>query len=465
MYEGTITDFDTGLRIEAKYFGQLLSGSVARNLMRTLFVNRRQAEKLAARPLGIPKSELKCIGVLGAGMMGSGICLAAATAGIEVTLIDTTQEAADRGLAYARSALLEQSRRGTIAQEGVNSVLGRISATSAYSRLNRSQLIVEAVYESREVKGDAIRNAERHIPANTVIASNTSTLPITGLAKLSQRPDHFIGLHFFSPAERMPLLEIIRGRQTSDETLAVALDFAALLKKTPIIVNDSPGFYTSRVFSTFIDEGACMLAEGIEPALIENAAKMAGMPVGPLAQFDEVSQELSWQIIQQARADGLDRHLARADVAPIVEKLLALDRKGRRYAGGFYEYPPTGQKQLWHGLREHFPPLGEQPMVEDVKERLLSIQALEAARCFEEGIVTSAADADIGSVLGIGFPSWTGGTLSYIDMVGPAAFVANCERLCARHGARFKPARWLVKFAAEGRTFHDTDLSRHAPAG
>jgi 3-hydroxyacyl-CoA dehydrogenase / enoyl-CoA hydratase / 3-hydroxybutyryl-CoA epimerase len=454
VFEGTIAHFDTGLRIEANYFGQLLSGSVAHNLMRTMFINRRQADKLVRRPAGIAKYAVKQLGIVGAGMMGAGISLAAANAGIEVILIDTTQTAADKGRSYSQTALAKQIQHGATSAQHADSVLRRIAATTDYDRLKACDFIIEAVFENRDLKSDVIRRVEAIIPESTIVATNTSTLPIDSLATASGRPSQFIGLHFFSPAERMPLLEVICGRSTSENTLARALDFAAQLKKTPIVVNDGPGFYTSRVFSTFIDEGACMLAEGVEPALIENAALMAGMPVGPLAQFDEVSQELSWRIVQQARADGLAERFSRSAVVPVLEKLLALGRRGRRYAGGFYEYPAGGKKHLWPGLAQHFPVTLAQPPVEELKTRLLTIQALEAARCVEDGVITNPADADLGSVLGIGFPEWTGGTLSYIDTLGLKPFVSNCIRFAESYGPRYQPSAWLRARADDDLAFY-----------
>src|SRR5271165_2337997 len=455
VYEGTITAFDTGLKIEAKYFGKLLSGPVARNLIRTLFVNRRFADKLGRRPAHVAKSQVRSLGVLGAGMMGSGIAHVAASAGMRVVLLDATQTAAEQGKSYSQKVLGKSLQGGATTQEQAECVLARITATTDYASLGDCDLVVEAVFESREVKGEVTRKAEAALPANAIFASNTSTLPISGLAKASQRPAQFIGLHFFSPVDRMPLLEVIRGRDTSDETLAKALDFAGQMRKTPIVVNDSPGFFTSRVFATFIDEGACMLAEGIEPALSENAAKLAGMPVGPLAQFDEVSLELSWNVVRQARADGLDERYTRPAAAPSIEKMLKLGRPGRRQGGGFYEYPAGGGKKfLWPALVEYFPPRTAQPMAQELAVRFLSIQALEAARCVEEGVVADPADADLGSVLGIGYPQWTGGALSYIDTVGVKTFVANCERFAAAHGPRYHPSPWLRTRAAANQTFY-----------
>lgn len=455
MYEGTITSFERGLAIEAKYFGKVLSGPVARNLMRTLFVNKKLADKLARRPKGFATSIPRKVGILGAGMMGSGLAHVAAAAGMRVVLVDATQAAADRGKAQSAKLLEKKLLHEVINREQADAHLARIEATGHYARLDGCDLVIEAVFENREVKAQAIRLAEAAIPGTAIFATNTSTLPITGLARESQRPAQFIGLHFFSPVDRMPLVEVIRGKHTSDETLAKALDFVASLRKTPIIVNDSPAFYTTRVFSTFVDEGACMLAEGIEPALIENAAKLAGMPVGPLAQLDEVSQQLSWNVIQQARADGLEVRHTRVDAAPVIEKMIQLERKGRRHGGGFYEYPKEGTKKyLWSGLREHFPPKARQPSVQELMLRFLSIQALESARCMEEGIIDDPADADLGSILGFGYPQWTGGTLSYIETVGAGRFVEDCDRLAATCGERYRPSAWLRDRAGRGELFH-----------
>jgi 3-hydroxyacyl-CoA dehydrogenase/enoyl-CoA hydratase/3-hydroxybutyryl-CoA epimerase len=455
VYEGTITGFERALAIEAKYFGKVLSGPVARNLMRTLFVNKKKADKLGRRPKSVVRSVPRRVGILGAGMMGSGLAYIAANAGVKVVLVDATQAAADAGKAHSAKLLAKNLQQGVIAQDQVDAHLARIDATDNYARLEGCDLVIEAVFENREVKVRAIRQAEAAIHSTAIFASNTSTLPISSLARESLRPAQFIGLHFFSPVDRMPLVEVIRGSSTSDATLAKALDFVALLKKTPIIVNDSPAFYTTRVFSTFVDEGVCMLAEGIEPALIENAAKLAGMPVGPLAQLDEVSQELSWKVIQQARADGLDTRHARAAAAPAIEKMISLERRGRRYGGGFYEYPQDGgRKFLWPALREHFPPRSQQPQAEELVSRFLSIQALESARCVEEGVIDDPADADLGAVLGFGYPQWTGGTLSYIETVGLTKFVAECERLAATCGERYQPSAWLRDRAVRSEPFH-----------
>src|SRR5581483_11341448 len=284
-------------------------------------------------------------------------------------------------------------------------------------------------------------------------ASNTSTLPITGLAQAHPKAGCFVGMHFFSPVERMPLVEIIRGRDTDDTTVALALDFVAQLRKTPIVVNDSPGFFTSRVFGTFVDEGMAMLMEGVHPARIENAAKAAGMPVGPLAVTDEVTLDLQKKVYLQAVADIIPERLRRTASMPVVEKMIALGRIGRRVGAGFYDYK-DGSKLLWPGLAEHFKPAPVQPDVEELKDRFLAIQALETARCFEEGVLTHAADADLGSILGIGYPAWTGGALSYIETMGLHEFVNRCEALARKYGARFQPSAWLRERAATGTLFH-----------
>jgi 3-hydroxyacyl-CoA dehydrogenase/enoyl-CoA hydratase/3-hydroxybutyryl-CoA epimerase len=279
-------------------------------------------------------------------------------------------------------------------------------------------------------------------------------LPITGLAEASSKPDHFIGLHFFSPVEKMPLVEIIVGKKTSQETLARAMDFVQRIRKTPIVVNDSRGFYTSRCFGTFVYEGMAMLAEGVNPALIENAARMAGMPVGPLAVGDEVTMDLQWKIIRQAEQDDGGRYVKPVAYEVVRKMVEELKRPGRRFGAGFYDYPQDAKKRLWRGLAEVFPRAAVQPSAEDLMKRILYVQALEAARCMEEGVVTTAAEADVGSILGWGYPAWTGGTLSYIDTVGIGSFVAECDRLAKRHGKRFKPSKWLRERAERGEAFH-----------
>ncbi len=454
VFEGTLVPIDTGLRIESKYFAKLLTQPVARNLTRTLFINKGAADKLIRRPSGIGKRPVKKLGVLGAGMMGAGIAHVAAAAGIEVVLIDATQAQADKGKAYSQAILDKDLARGKTTQEKIDRQLARITATTEYDGLADADLVVEAVFESREVKRQVTERAAAVLPAHAIFASNTSTLPITGLANAFPRVDQFIGLHFFSPVERMPLVEVILGEKTSDATLAHALDFVAQLRKTPIVVNDSPGFFTSRVFGTFVDEGTAMLREGVAPALIENAARAAGMPVGPLAVTDEVTIDLQLKVHEQAKADGLPERFQRADAMPVVRKMIELGRIGRRGGAGFYEYEGRN-KRLWSGLAEHFPLASDQPDVETLKQRFLTIQALETARCVEEGVLTSAAEGDLGSILGIGYPAWTGGALSYIETVGLPAFVERCEHFAEAFGPRFLPSKWLIERARAGQPFHE----------
>jgi 3-hydroxyacyl-CoA dehydrogenase/enoyl-CoA hydratase/3-hydroxybutyryl-CoA epimerase len=454
VYEGTQVPIEQGLAIESKYFGKLLSGPVARNLMRTMFVNKGFADKLARRPMGPPKSQVRRLGILGAGMMGAGVAYVSARAGMDVVLIDSTMQLAEKGKDYSRQLLAKDVSRGKRTQADADALLVRIKPTTDYADLAGVDLVIEAVFENREIKADVTAKAEAVIPKNAVFASNTSTLPISGLAQASKRPAQFIGIHFFSPVDRMPLVEIIVGKKTNDDTLARALDYVGQLRKTPIVVNDSRGFYTSRCFGTFCHEGMAMLQEGVNPALIENAAKLAGMPVGPLAVGDEVTIDLQWKVIKQTEAD-LGRKFIKPAGYDVVRKMVEeLNRPGRRFGAGFYDYPADGKKHLWPGLAQTWPRALQQPTAEEVQKRLLYIQALEAARCFEEKVVTTAAEADLGSILGWGFPAHTGGTLSFIDTVGIREFVAECERLAKRYGKRFKPSKWLRERAERDEPFH-----------
>ena len=454
VYEGTQVPIEQGLRIESKYFGKLLSGVVARNLMRTLFVNKGLADKLMRRPAGPPKSQVRRLGILGAGMMGAGVAYVSARAGMDVVLLDSTLELAEKGKDYSRQLLAKDVSRGKRTQADADAVLARIKPTASYDDLAGADLVIEAVFENREIKADVTAKTEAVIPKNAVFASNTSTLPITGLAQASKRPAQFIGIHFFSPVDKMPLVEIILGKKTNEDTLARALDYVGQLRKTPIVVNDSRGFYTSRCFGTFVNEGVALLQEGVNPALIENGAKLAGMPVGPLAVSDEVSIDLSWKVMTQTEKDlgrRYDKPVSYDTVRKFVEEL---KRPGRRFGAGFYDYPQDGKKHLWPGLADVFPRAPQQPSADEVMKRLLYIQALETARCMEEGVVTTAAEADLGSILGWGFPAWTGGTLSYIDTVGIRNFVAECDRLAKRYGKRFKPSKWLRERAERNEPFH-----------
>jgi 3-hydroxyacyl-CoA dehydrogenase/enoyl-CoA hydratase/3-hydroxybutyryl-CoA epimerase len=454
VYEGTQVPIDQGLRIESKYFGKLLAGPVARNLMRTMFVNKGLADKLARRPAGPPKSQVRRLGILGAGMMGAGVAYVSARAGMDVVLIDSSLALAEKGKDYSRQLLAKDVSRGKRSQADADAVLARIRPTVDYAELAGADLVIEAVFENRDIKAEVTAKAEAVIPKNAVFASNTSTLPITGLAQASKRPGQFIGIHFFSPVDKMPLVEIILGKKTTEDTLARALDYVGQLRKTPIVVNDSRGFYTSRCFGTFVYEGMAMLAEGVGPALIENAAKLAGMPVGPLAVADEVTIDLQWKVIRQTEQD-LGRRFVKPVAYDVVQKFVEeLKRPGRRFGAGFYDYSQDAKKHLWPGLAEVYPRAAQQPSVEEVEKRLMYIQALETTRCMEEGVVTTAAEADLGSILGWGFPAWTGGTLSYVDTIGIRSFVAECDRLAKRYGKRFKPSKWLRERAERNEPFH-----------
>jgi len=454
VYEGTQLPIDTGLKIESRYLSSLLLSPVTRNMIRTLFVNKGAAEKGARRPTGIPASKVRTLGILGAGMMGAGVAYVSARAGMQVKLLDTSLDKAEKGKQYSEKLVTKDVERGRMPPAKGAELLGRIQPTVEYRDLAECELVIEAVFEDRAIKADVTRKTEALIAPGAVFASNTSTLPITGLAEASVRPANFIGIHFFSPVEKMPLVEIIVGKQTSPETLARAIDYVMQIRKLPIVVNDSRGFYTSRVFATFTNEGMTMLAEGVAPALIENVAKQAGMPVGPLAVLDEVTLELVYHVSQQTRRDLGEAH-REASSWPVVRKMVEdLKRLGKRHGQGFYDYPADARKHLWKGLAQHFPVAKVQPAPEEVRQRLLYIQALETARCMEEAVLTDPADGDLGAIFGWGFPAWTGGTLSFIDTVGAAAFIAECDRLAKAYGPRFAPSDWLRKRAASGQKFY-----------
>lgn len=454
VYEGLLTDLDTGLKTEARYFVKAVLSPEAKAMIRTLFFGMNEANKLAARPAGVPTQRYRKVGVLGAGMMGAGIAYVSAKAGLDVVLIDTGEEAAARGKDYSRKLVDKQVQRGRLAREKADALLAKIVPTTDFARLDGAQLVIEAVFEDRAIKADVTRRSEAVLAPDALFASNTSTLPITGLAQASARPANFIGLHFFSPVDKMPLVEVIVGRDTSEVTLARALDYVKTIGMTPIVVNDSRGFYTSRVFSTYVLEGLAMLAEGVAPALIENAGLLAGMPVGPLALTDEVSSELIHKITRQTRADLGDAYVARPG-EDVAARMVELGRLGRKAGLGYYDYPASGgKKALWPGLAQEFPLAAEQPDVAALIERLVTVQAVETARCLEERVLTTARDADVGAILGWGFPAFRGGPASYIHGVGVDAFVATCDRLAARHGARFAAPALLREMAAQGRSFY-----------
>ncbi|MFM7506674.1 MAG: 3-hydroxyacyl-CoA dehydrogenase family protein, partial [Rubrivivax sp.] len=394
-------------------------------------------------------------GVLGAGMMGAGIAHVAARAGIEVVLIDTTQDAAERGKAHAQGLLDAAVKKGRSTAEKAAALLARITPTTDFARLAGCELVIEAVFEDRAVKAEVTRRAEAFLGPDAVFASNTSTLPIGGLAQASARPARFIGLHFFSPVEKMPLVEIIVGAQTADETLARGFDFVLQIGKTPIVVNDARGFYTSRVFGTYVMEGLAMLGEGVHPRRVEEAGLQAGIPMPPLALQDQVSLSLAVHVADQARADLANQGQPWAEHPgmAVARALCERGRVGRKAGCGFYDYDEggtSGGKRLWPGLATLFPPAPRQPPMRELVDRLLFAQAVESARCLEEGVLRSATDGNVGSILGWGFAPCHGGTLRFIDSMGAAAFVARAAELAARHGPRFEPPALVQAHARAG---------------
>ncbi|MFQ5533733.1 MAG: 3-hydroxyacyl-CoA dehydrogenase NAD-binding domain-containing protein [Sphingomonadales bacterium] len=454
VYEGLQAPMDTALRIETRYVTSVLRDPTVGNMIRTLFVNKTAADKLVRRPEGVEKSTVEKLGVLGAGMMGAGIAWVSARAGMEVVLLDRELEFAEKGKGYAEGLAAKGVKRRKMTQDKADQILGRIKPGTDYADLDGCDLVIEAVFEDREIKADVTRKTEAVIADTAIFASNTSTLPITGLAEASARPDHFIGIHFFSPVEKMPLVEIIMGEKSSNEALAKSLDYVRQIRKTPIVVNDGRGFYTSRVFGTYVTEGLAMLAEGVAPALIENVGKMSGMPVGALAIADEVSIDLAYHIKEAAKKDLGDQFQVPPS-EPVIDKMvLELKRPGKKAKMGFYAYPEGARKHLWPDLGKHFPVAGEQPDPAELRKRFLYIQAIETARCMEENVVTDAADADVGSIFGWAFAPFTGGPLSMIDTIGVADFVEECDRLAAQYGPRFSPPRLLRDMAAKGETFY-----------
>jgi 3-hydroxyacyl-CoA dehydrogenase/enoyl-CoA hydratase/3-hydroxybutyryl-CoA epimerase len=455
VFDGLQLPFDLALQVESRYFAHILRSKEAAAMIRTLFVSMGELNKGARRPASVAPSALKKVGVIGAGFMGAGIAYVSAQAGLEVVLIDRDQEAADRGKAYSHKLMTDQINKGRANFAARDALLARITPSADYAALKGCDLVIEAVFEDRKVKAEATAKAQGVAP-DIVFGSNTSTLPITSLAENAKDPAKFIGIHFFSPVEKMMLVEIIMGKKTGEEALARALDFVRAIRKTPIVVNDSRGFYTSRVVGTYIREGHLMLTEGVPAAMIENVGRIAGMPVGPLSLNDEVAVDLAWKILKATEAD-----LGAAAVDPRQKALLQAmvethGRLGRKNGKGFYDYPEKGQKKLWPGLAD----LQEIALDPDtigvarLKQRLLAIQALETARCFEEGVLTDVREADVGSILGFGFAPFTGGTLSYIDMMGVKAFVALCETLEKACGPRFKPNALLLDLAARGESFY-----------
>jgi 3-hydroxyacyl-CoA dehydrogenase/enoyl-CoA hydratase/3-hydroxybutyryl-CoA epimerase len=464
VYHGLQLSIDSGLKFEARKFLSLITGPVSRATIRTLWFGRNRANKLEKRPRGVPKTEFKKIGILGAGLMGAGIAIVTAEAGIPCVLLDVSKEQADKGKANAADYWQRQVEKKRLTPEKRAQLMERIQPTSNYADLAGAQLIIEAVFENRQIKAEVTPVAEAAAGETAIFGSNTSTLPITGLAEASKRPESFIGIHFFSPVEQMPLVEIIRGKKTGDRATAVAMDYVRSIRKTPIVVNDSRGFFTSRVFGTYTREGIEMLREGIDPAIIEHSGKATGMPMGPLEVTDMVgidtAHKISRATLKEVGAEALKAKGDNPENLDIYTWLVEKEnRPGQKAGKGFYEYEGRKPVRLWSGLYDRFPKGKKAADPDELRRRFLHIQALETIRCLEDGVVTAADDADIGSVLGWGFAPWSGGVLSYVDMIGVPAFLAECEGLAAKYGRRFEPPKLLREMAAQGKKFYSVEPS------
>jgi 3-hydroxyacyl-CoA dehydrogenase/enoyl-CoA hydratase/3-hydroxybutyryl-CoA epimerase len=456
VYEGVQVPMDAALRIETRYFIKTLMTPQAQGMIRSLFLSKQELDKGAVRPAGQPRSDPKKVTVIGAGMMGAGIAYVQALAGIETILIDRTQEAADKGKAHVADLLKKRLSRGQITQDKFDALLASVVATTDYDLIKGSDLVIEAVFENREIKADVTKRAEAQLAPGAVFGSNTSTLPITGLAEASVRPEDFIGIHFFSPVDKMMLVELILGEKTGEAAIARSLDYVMKIRKTPIVVNDGRGFYTSRCFGTYVAEGLAMLEEGYAPALIDNIGRMTGMPRGPLEMHDDVALDLSVKIAKQTKED-LGAAYEPLPGWKIVQTMVEdLGRYGRKNGKGFYDYE-TKPKKLWSGLSDLAPVTindSTPELVEDQKQRLLYRQAIEVARCWEEGVIDDPREADVGAILAWGFAPWTGGPITLIDQTGLKAFVEQADKYAARYGDRFSPPQLLRDMAAQNRTFY-----------
>ena len=453
VYEGALVPFDTALKIEARWFTHVLLNPSSSAMIRSLFINKEALEKGANRP-AVPDQTVTKLGVLGAGMMGAGIAYVAANAGIEVVLIDAAQDAADRGKAHAEGILAKGMKRGKVSVEKMAETLARITATTDYAALEGCDLIVEAVFEDPKVKAGVTAQAEAVIPETAIFATNTSTLPISDLAKASARPANFIGIHFFSPVDKMMLVEIIRGKETGDIAVAKALDFVRQIRKTPIVVNDARFFFANRCIIPYINEGIRMVAEGVAPALVENAARLVGMPLGPLQLVDETSIDLGVKIAKATRAAMGDAYPDGA-VDEVLFALADQGRLGRKSNSGFYAYDDKGTRLgLWSGLAEAYPVSDTQPDLTEVQHRLLFAQVLEAVRALEDGVLMDIREGDVGAILGWGFAPWSGGPFSWLDILGAERAVEICDQLTATYGERFATPALLREMAGKGETFY-----------
>ena len=453
VYEGALVPFDTALKIEARWFTDVLMNPSSTAMIRSLFINKEALEKGANRPAA-PDQSVRKLGVIGAGMMGAGIAYVSAMAGIEVVLIDNTAEAADRGKAHSAELLDKAISRRRSTPEKKAEVLARIAPTTDYAALAGCDLIVEAVFEDPSVKAEVTKKAEAAIPADAIFATNTSTLPISELAKASARPDQFIGIHFFSPVDKMALVEIIKGRETGPRAVAKALDFVRQIRKTPIVVNDARFFYANRCIIPYLNEGIRMVGEGVNPTLIENAAKLMGMPLGPLQLVDETSIDLGVKIAKATRAAMGDAY-ADAPVDQVIFKLADQGRMGRKAKAGFYDYDGAGKRQgLWQGLEQEWPEAAAQPELTEVEHRLMFVQSLEAVRALEQGVLEDIREGDVGAILGWGFAPWSGGPFSWLDMLGAPRTVEIADDLTAKFGPRFTTPQLLRDMAAKGDSFY-----------
>ncbi|SLN70028.1 3-hydroxyacyl-CoA dehydrogenase NAD-binding domain-containing protein [Roseisalinus antarcticus] len=455
IYEGAQVPFDTALRIEARWFTSVLMDPSSSAMIRSLFVNKQALEKGANRP-DVPDQTVRKVGVLGAGMMGAGIALVSAQSGIEVVLLDQSQDAADRGKAYVADYADKGIKRGKATPEKKEALLGLITSTTEVESLSDCDLIVEAVFEDMAVKAEITRRVEAVIGEDCIFATNTSTLPITDLARASSRPDQFIGIHFFSPVEKMALVEIIKGAATGDRAVAKALDFVRQIRKTPIVVHDARFFYANRCIIPYLNEGARMVTEGVAPALIENAARLLGFPLGPLQLIDETSIDLGIKISKATRAAMGDAYPA--DMAPVdalMERMAEDGRLGRKAKAGFYAYDDAGKRTgLWEGVAALHPRSADQPDLLEVQHRLMFVQVLEAVRALEEDVLTDIREGDVGAILGWGFAPWSGGPFSWLDMIGSPYAAARAEELASAHGPRFACPDLLAEMAGKGQSFY-----------
>lgn len=461
VYEGALVPFDTALKIEARHFTSVLMNPSSTSMIRSLFINKEALEKGANRPEA-PDQKVRKLGILGAGMMGAGIAYVSAQAGIDVVLIDQTQAAADKGKGHSEALLDKGISRKKVTPEKKEQVLGRILATTDLAALDGCDLIVEAVFEDPAVKAEMTRKVEAVIGPDCIFATNTSTLPISLLAKASATPERFIGIHFFSPVDKMMLVEIIKGRQTGDMAVAKALDYVRQIRKTPIVVNDARFFYANRCIIPYINEGIRMVAEGVEPALIENAAKLVGMPLGPLQLVDETSIDLGVKIAKATRAAMGDAYPDGA-VDEVLFWMADQGRMGKKANAGFYAYDETGKRQgFWDGLAAKYPVRHDQPDLTAVQHRLLMAQVLEAVRALEEGVLTDIREGDVGAILGWGFAPWSGGPFGWLDIIGAARAVEICTALTEQFGTRFATPALLKDMAETGRSFYGDQARRAA---